>query len=47
MKTGTYKVALGDVYTTILESENGRDQLGKYYQSATRAINNGRGLGSI
>ena len=37
MKTGTYKVALGDVFTTILESENGRDQLGKYYQSAIEA----------
>ncbi len=39
MKTGTYKVELGDKFTNILASENGEEELGKYYQSAIEAYN--------
>lgn len=37
MKTGTYKVELGDSFTSILSKENGQDELGRYYQSAIEA----------
>ena len=33
MKTGTYKVELGNSFTSLLSQANGQDQLGKYYQS--------------
>lgn len=39
MKTGTYKVELGNNFTDILDSENGEEELGKYYQSAIEAYN--------
>ncbi len=37
MKTGTYKIELGNLFTDVLEKDNGQDQLGKYYQSAIEA----------
>lgn len=37
MKTGTYKVELGSSFSKLLETENGQDELGKYYQSAIEA----------
>jgi len=37
MKTGTYKVELGNSFSEILNKENGEDILGKYYQSAIEA----------
>lgn len=37
MKTGTYKVELGNSFTPLLNQANGQDQLGKYYQSAIEA----------
>lgn len=37
MKTGTYKVELGSSFTSLLNENNGQEQLGKYYQSAIEA----------
>jgi len=37
MKTGTYKVELGSSFSKLLDTENGQDELGKYYQSAIEA----------
>ncbi len=37
MKTGTYKVELGNSFSEILDTENGQDKLGEYYQSAVEA----------
>lgn len=37
MRTGTYKIEFGDVFTDILNQENGQDLLGDYYQSAIEA----------
>ena len=37
MRTGTYKIEFGDVFTDILEQANGKDLLGEYYQSAIEA----------
>lgn len=37
MKTGTYKVELGNSFTSLLNESNGQEQLGKYYQSAIEA----------
>lgn len=39
LKTGNYKINLGDTFTSILEKENGQEELGKYYQSAFEAFN--------
>lgn len=37
MKTGTYKVELGNSFSSLLEQSNGQEILGKYYQSAIEA----------
>ena len=37
LKTGTYKIELGDAFSSILNKDNGQDELGKYYQSAIEA----------
>lgn len=37
IKTGTYKIELGDTFSSILSKANGQDELGKYYQSAIEA----------
>ena len=37
MKTGTYKVELGNSFSELLDTENGQEELGKYYQSAIEA----------
>lgn len=37
MKTGTYKVELGNSFTSLLNESNGQERLGKYYQSAIEA----------
>lgn len=37
MKTGTYKVELGSSFTSLLNENDGQDQLGAYYQSAIEA----------
>lgn len=37
MKTGTYKIELGDTFSSLLNAENGQEELGKYYQSAIEA----------
>ena len=37
MKTGTYTVQLGSSFSDLLNSSNGQDELGKYYQSAIEA----------
>ena len=39
MKTGNYKIELGDTFSSILEKENGQEILGDYYQSAFEAYN--------
>lgn len=39
MKTGTYKIELGNSFTNLLNSENGEDELGKDFQSAIEAYN--------
>lgn len=38
MKTGTYKVDLGNSFSYILNKENGEEELGRYYQSAIEAF---------
>ena len=37
MKTGNYKIELGDTFSSLLNTENGQEELGKYYQSAIEA----------
>ena len=37
MKTGTYKIELGTLFSDILKQENGQEELGKFYQSAIEA----------
>ena len=37
MKSGTYRIDFGDTFSDILNSENGQDELGDYYQSAIEA----------
>ena len=37
MKTGTYQIEFGDAFSSLLESENGEELLGDYYQSAIEA----------
>ncbi len=37
MKTGTYKVELGDAFSSLLNQNNGQELLGQYYQSAIEA----------
>ena len=37
MKSGTYRIDFGDSFSDILNSENGQDELGDYYQSAIEA----------
>ncbi len=37
MKTGTYKVELGNSFGSLLKESNGQDLLGEYYQSAIEA----------
>ncbi len=37
MKSGTYRVELGDAFSSLLNTENGQDKLGDYYQSAIEA----------
>ena len=39
MKTGNYKIDLGDTFSSILEKENGQEILGDYYQSSFEAYN--------
>lgn len=39
MKSGNYKIELGDSFTNILSKDNGQDELGKIYQSAFEAFN--------
>lgn len=37
MKTGTYRIDFGNSFSDILNTENGQDELGDYYQSAIEA----------
>lgn len=37
MKSGTYRVELGEAFSSLLNTENGQDKLGNYYQSAIEA----------
>lgn len=37
MKSGTYKIELGDSFSNLLNTANGQDELGDYYQSAIEA----------
>lgn len=37
MRSGTYKVELGNGFSDLLNTENGQEELGKYYQSAIEA----------
>ncbi len=37
MKTGTYKVELGNSFSSLLKESDGQELLGKYYQSAIEA----------
>lgn len=37
LKTGTYKIELGDTFSSVLSKANGQDELGRYYQSAIEA----------
>ncbi len=39
LKTGNYKIDFGDIFSNLLEKENGQEQLGRYYQSAFEAYN--------
>ena len=39
MKSGNYKIELGDSFTSVLSKENGQEELGKIYQSAFEAFN--------
>ena len=37
MKSGTYRIELGNSFSDILNTSNGQDELGDYYQSAIEA----------
>lgn len=37
MKTGTHKIELGNSFSSLLQQEDGQEQLGNYYQSALEA----------
>jgi len=37
LKTGTYKIELGESFSSLLDTANGQEELGKYYQSAIEA----------
>ena len=37
MKSGTYRIELGDTFSSLLSTANGQDELGSYYQSAIEA----------
>lgn len=37
MKTGNYKIELGESFSNLLNTENGQNELGNYYQSAIEA----------
>ena len=37
MKLGNYKIELGNIFSLLLKQSNGKDELGKYYQSAIEA----------
>lgn len=37
MKTGTYRINLGDSFSSLLSRDDGQDKLGYYYQSAIEA----------
>ena len=37
MKTGTYKIEFGNSFSDLLDTANGQEQLGSYYQSAIEA----------
>ncbi len=37
MKTGTYRIELGNSFSSLLQQADGQEQLGKYYQSAIEA----------
>lgn len=37
MKSGTYRVELGETFSSLLNTENGQDKLGNYYQLAIEA----------
>ena len=37
MKTGTYQIELGTIFSDILSQSNGQEKLGEYYQSAIEA----------
>ena len=39
LKTGNYKIELGNSFSNLLKKEDGQEQLGKYYQSAFEAYN--------
>lgn len=37
LKTGTYQIKLGNIFSNLLSKENGQEELGRYYQSAIEA----------
>ena len=37
MKTGNYQIEFGKIFSPLLEQNDGKDELGKYYQSAIEA----------
>jgi len=39
MRSGNYRIELGDSFTSILNKDNGQEELGKIYQSAFEAFN--------
>ena len=39
MKSGNYKIELGDTFSNILSKDDGQEELGKIYQSAFEAFN--------
>lgn len=39
LKSGNYKIELGNSFSNLLKKEDGQEQLGKYYQSAFEAYN--------
>ena len=40
MRSGNYRIELGDSFTSILNQDNGQEELGNIYQSAFEAFNN-------
>lgn len=38
MRSGTYKIELGNIFSDLLKTANGQEELGKYYQSAIEAF---------